>query len=198
MRFLHSYWPVRVGFGVLLLVEILGVLNIIPIEPEFTWKGMIIQNVVIWTSLEAVRVLIKRHKLDMSAGPSAQIITVQLIVDAIGDMGHLYARFNWYDQIMHFTGGMAAALMTTALIQAIHKRHKHRLFPLAEVYISGFALSMVGQVLYELEEYIEDVLTGSNRLGDGFDTANDLMLGMFGALLAALIVVKIPRLTSKK
>lgn len=71
-------------------------------------------------------------------------------------------------------------------------------FPRGETYIIGFSLSVVIQVVYELEEYVEDLLTGSNRLGDGFDTANDLMLGLFGAMLGALVILKLPILTRKR
>ncbi|MBU0963868.1 hypothetical protein KKC06_02410, partial [Patescibacteria group bacterium] len=48
-------------------------------------------------------------------------------------------------------------------------------------------------VLYELEEYLEDVFTGGNRLGSGVDTANDMMWNTIGALIVVLIAVKILR-----
>jgi len=198
MRFLHSLWPARVGLAVLLLVEVLGAAGVLPIQPEFTWKGMILQDVFVWLVIEIVAYLIKRHGLNMSLGPAALLITIQVIVDASGDMGHLYGRFLWYDQILHFTGGFTASILTTGFLQAIHRKKRANSFYHAEILILGAALAIWGTVLYELEEYIEDLLTGSMRLGDGFDTANDLLLGMFGAILAALIVVKVKRLTSRR
>ncbi|MFO0705198.1 MAG: hypothetical protein U0517_04560 [Candidatus Andersenbacteria bacterium] len=198
MRFLHSLWPARIGLTIILIVELLGASGVLGITPDFTWKGMLLQCVVIWASIEAVRFVIDRHKLNMSIGPAALIVMLQVVVDAVGDMGHLYSRFDWYDQILHFSGGFAAALVTTALFKAIHERQKNRIFPRAEIFFDGFSLSVLAQLLYEFEEYMEDVLTGSNRLGDGFDTVNDLTLGAAGALLAALIVLKFPRLTNKR
>src|SRR3990167_10351911 len=104
MRFIHSFWPARVGLALLLVVELLGVSGILPITPEFTWKGMILQNIVIWGALELVRWLIERHALNMALGPGALLVMLQTATDAAGDMGHLYSRYEWYDQILHFSG----------------------------------------------------------------------------------------------
>ncbi|MFH0830831.1 MAG: hypothetical protein V1895_02115 [Parcubacteria group bacterium] len=198
MRILHSLWPTRVGFTILLLVELLGAGGVLPIKPEFTWKGMILQSVAIWAFLELVRYLIDRHDFNMSLGPGALLVLIQTAVDAVGDMGHLYGRFEWYDQILHFSGGLMVAIVATALFRAIHEKQNHTIFPRAEIMVGGFGVAMAAQVLYEAEEYLEDVLTGSQRLGDGFDTANDLVLGLFGAVLGALIVVVLPKLTAKR
>ncbi|MDP2587542.1 MAG: hypothetical protein Q8P33_02090 [bacterium] len=198
MRFIHSFWPARIGFALILFIEILGVTGVLGITPDFTWKGMIIQAVAIWGALEIVQVMINKMGLNMTLGPAALIIMVQLAIDATGDMGHLYSRFDWYDQILHLTGGFVAAIITTGLVRSLFERHGHSKHARFELLIYGFALSVVGQVIYELAEYLEDILTGSNRLGDGFDTVNDLTLGMFGALLAALIVTKLPKITRKR
>jgi hypothetical protein len=198
MRFLHSLWPTRIGFSLLLLVELLGATGVLPITPEFTWKGMLLQSLFVWGSLEFVGYLIPRHKLRMSVGFVALIVMAQSAADAIGDMGHLYGRFEWYDQILHLTGGFTISLMTTALFYSLHQRYRRKALTLAEIFFEGFSLSVVFQVIYEFEEYFEDLLTGSHRLGDAFDTVNDLTLGLFGALLAALLIIKLPRLTSKR
>lgn len=198
MRFLHSLWPARVGFAALFVVEVLGAANVLPITPEFTWKGMLLQLVVIWATFEFVRWLVDRHSLDMSVGFVGQLVLLQTVADAVGDMAHLYARFIWYDQILHMIGGFLAAVVATGLLRAVHEKRDHKLFPRAEVLVGGFSIAVVCTVLYEAEEYLEDLLTGSHRLGDGFDTANDLVLGLFGALLAALLVVVLPKLVSKR
>jgi len=46
-------------------------------------------------------------------------------------------------------------------------------------------------VLYELEEYIEDVFTSGNRLGTGEDTANDMLWNTVGGLVVVFIAIKI-------
>ena len=198
MRLLHSFWPSRIGFAIILCVEILGVTGVLDITPDFTWKGMIFQAVIIWAALEIVQVLINRRGLNMTLGPAALILMAQLATDAIGDMGHLYSRFEWYDQLLHLTGGFAAAIIATGLVRAAFERRAHGPHSPGELLVYGFSLSVVGQVLYEFIEYFEDLLTGSNRLGDAFDTVNDLTLGMFGALLAALLVTKLPNITRKR
>ena len=48
-------------------------------------------------------------------------------------------------------------------------------------------LSTLGTI-YEIEEYLEDVFFHSNRLGDGYDTANDLLMNNSGAFITLLII----------
>jgi uncharacterized membrane protein YjdF len=52
----------------------------------------------------------------------------------------------------------------------------------------AYMTSVLFAVLYEMQEYLEDVFSGSHRLGDGPDTANDLLLNLIGGLVTVLLV----------
>jgi hypothetical protein len=77
-----------------------------------------------------------------------------------------------------------AGLAATSTLAAVHSRLRgpERLVHL-ELFFSGVAFATMLATLYEVTEYTEDFITGSHRLGDGFDTVNDLVLGMVGGLL---------------
>jgi hypothetical protein len=190
--------PVRIGLFVLIAFELLGALRLIPIVTEFTWKGLLLQSIAIWVFIEWAAWYVRRRKLNYFIAPAAYLLTLQVIVDAVGDMAHLYGKFIWYDQLMHLTGGFVVAFITTGILYAMHRRDHVQVLSLREVLLTGWSLGVTAQVIYELEEYMEDVLTGSHRLGDGFDTANDLMLGSAGGAIAAILVLALPRITSRR
>jgi hypothetical protein len=190
--------PVRIGLFALIVFELLGALRLIPIITEFTWKGLLLQSIAIWIFIEWAAWFVRRRKLNYFIAPAAYLLTLQVIVDAVGDMAHLYGKFIWYDQLMHLTGGFVVAFITTGILYAMHRRDHVQVLSLREVLLSGWSLGVTAQVIYELEEYMEDVLTGSHRLGDGFDTANDLMLGSAGGAIAAILVLALPGITSRR
>ena len=53
----------------------------------------------------------------------------------------------------------------------------------------ALCLNVLFAVLYEIEEYSEDFFYGTNRLGDGPDTANDLMLNLIGGAIIILAIM---------
>jgi len=52
--------------------------------------------------------------------------------------------------------------------------------------------------MYEIEEYLEDYFTGSHRLGDGLDTAEDLMFNIVGGLVVLSIIVIYLKIKEKR
>lgn len=158
---------------------------------------MILQVTSVWLAIEIVSMWIQKKKVDYTLGLGALLITAQVIVDAIGDMGHLYGQFLWYDQMLHFASGFIATFIVGGLFYAIHKIHDKRR-PGLEVFIAALGVGTLVSVVYEIEEYLEDFFTGSHRLGDGFDTANGLMLAVLGGIIAAWFVIKWPRTTTKE
>ncbi|MCK4553341.1 hypothetical protein KAU19_00025, partial [Candidatus Parcubacteria bacterium] len=52
--------------------------------------------------------------------------------------------------------------------------------------------------LYEIEEYLEDVIFHTNRLGPGADTANDLFCNLTGVLIAVGFVAVYYSITKKR
>ena len=196
MIFLHSLWPSRITLGALVLLETLGGLRLIPIQTEFTWKGLIMQSVAALIVFELLDLFVQKKRLNISVGILSSFLTLQIVVDAFGDMFHFYGRYLGYDQLLHLTGGFVVSLITTSVILALQRKRRRRIFR-QEVAMFGLSAAGLASILYEAEEYLEDLLTGSRRLGDGFDTADDLILGVLGAILASALVVRYPRFTER-
>jgi uncharacterized membrane protein YjdF len=184
-----TLWPARLIISATLLIELLGAANILPIRPEFTWFGMILQSSVALLMFELLGWFIRKHKINYPVGLAALLFAILIVADASGDMAHLYSQFEWYDALLHFLGGFATAVLTAGFMIAVHDLKRPTKTRMIEVFLGSTSLSVMAQVLYEMEEYYEDLITGSHRLGDGFDTVNDLSLALYGALLASALVL---------
>jgi uncharacterized membrane protein YjdF len=171
----------------LILFELFNQFGILDFTLDFTWFGLAITSIIAWVVLESVsRSLKKSCGQPMNA--FAFLFAVGVVyVDALGDILHFYSKFGWYDQTAHFLGGMAIAGLAFDLLWQSNKCRKIVLGNWGLSFFSVFTASFV-LILYELEEYLEDVFTGSHRLGDGPDTANDLMMGVLGAFVIIVIV----------
>ena len=176
----------------LLIFELLNFLGILHFEVGFTWAGLIITILLIFIGLQIIV-----HYTEVNFGISISnriwlIVLIGIYLDAIADIFNLYDRFIWFDQAVHFNAGILIALILFWFIGRIESTKKIELPRwLKNLFI--FSATLTCGVLYEIEEYLEDVFTGSNRLGDGFDTANDMFMAMMGCLLTLLIIEIITR-----
>lgn len=178
----------RLGFIAWLTFEILNWLQVLHFTLDFTWRGLIMTSAVVWGMVEIVSALTKRW----TGKPLPWFVFFGALfstsVDAIGDIEHWYIQFDWYDQMAHaLGGGMAALLVFFVFWQLVHAGKIFVGKKLAG-FMSFSAAAFLG-VCYELEEYIEDVITHGNRLGNGVDTANDLMWNTIGAVAVVVVLV---------
>ena len=197
MNYLH--WVARTILATVMSVELLGSFNLLSLDPEFTWKGLLLQSGAILAVFEILGWAVRRYKMDYVVGYSALAAALLIAFDAIGDIQHLYGTFAWFDQAMHTLGGFIAGLTVTSLLAAVNrKNHGSTGITRSELFVGGVTAAATLGLIYELVEYYEDLFTGSHRLGDGFDTAQDLSLDLFGGMLAAFLVVALPRLRFRR
>ncbi len=52
--------------------------------------------------------------------------------------------------------------------------------------------------MYEIEEYLESYYLNNNRLGDRFDTPNDLLLNLSGTILCISVIYFFRALNRKR
>ena len=108
-----------------------------------------------------------------------------------------YFLFSWYDQAAHFTGGAACAGLVFSFLRRLTKT---RIIQIGRWGLTVFSIAITGFLgsLYEIEEYLEDFFRGSHRLGDGFDTANDMLLNALGAVFIILLFILFAVAKSRK
>lgn len=175
----------RILFGALLAFEILVFLKLIPITPTFTTFGLLLTLGGVWIGVEYTYHLFKHKEYTHSLpGWTTLLIPLTVYLDASGDFLHFYTIFPQYDAFLHFINPAIGCLWAWQFL--------HVLYPKVPTRFVLFASSMFmisASALYEVEEYLEDVLTGSHRLGTAWDTGNDLVMDMLGTLLSVILIL---------
>jgi uncharacterized membrane protein YjdF len=182
----------RFAFAAWLIVELLSWLKILPLTLEFTWFGLMLTASFVWLGLEIISWRLRKAGARYLWGLTYLGALLSLCVDAFGDIFRFYGSYTHYDQFAHFIGGAMIALVVFDLMTALYKSGKISI-PLKGRGVLAIATAMAMGSLYEIEEYSEDVLFGSHRLGDAFDTANDMLLNTLGAIAIIIIIVMIRR-----
>jgi hypothetical protein len=182
----------RLAFGFWLFVEILSWVKILPLTLEFTWLGLVVTASFAWGILEIISWRLRRVGARNLWGLTYFAALFSQCVDAFGDISRFYGKFGWYDQFAHFVGGAVVALVIFDLLLALQDSGRLNL-PAKGRAIIAICVSMAAGSLYELEEYGEDVFFNSNRLGNAFDTGNDMFLNTLGAAVLIWLIYFIRR-----
>lgn len=173
-------WFCRLVFVGLFLFELANYFGLLKFSLDYTWFGLLITLFGASVGLEGTAyVLRKKFNIEMPwiAWP---IGLGAVLFDVIGDIGHFYETFRWYDQVAHYIGTMASTTVFLAFFRVVQKSRGWQYPPTLNL-VLALAMGLTLGVLYEIEEYSEDVISGSSRLGNGRDTANDLLLNFLGA-----------------
>lgn len=170
----------RLLFLSLISFEFLNLIKILNFPLDFSWFGLIITASVVWAAVEILSRLLKnQQRLGTILGLSFLVV----FLDALGDVCHFYSHFELYDRFLHFAGGGVIVYLVYILTKDFFESIRLHL-------ASAVSLSNLFCVLYEIEEYLEDVFIHHRplRLGDGPDTADDLLMNLLGALFVAFII----------
>lgn len=183
----------RFLFLSLIIFEILNFLKILEFNTQFTWFGLVITSIFIYTLLE-----VTAHKYKLKKGHYLHysvwiIVTAALSLDAAGDFFHLYGKIMWWDQVVHYSVSAIMAFTLFSVINAfwIDKFKYSLLLKEGRLKLALFlaATSSISLgAIYEIEEYLEDVFFHTNRMGPGADTSNDLVMNTFGVLTVVIVI----------
>ncbi|MCC6563884.1 hypothetical protein IT087_03245 [Candidatus Uhrbacteria bacterium] len=173
-------WLSRIGFLGLFSFELANYFGILKNGLDYTWFGLLITALGALVGIEGSAYLLRRK-----AGVEMPWIVWPIglgavLFDVIGDTYHLYERVYWFDQLAHFLGTLVATLFFQIFFRTL-QRVKGWNYPPVVNWLLALGMGMTLGVLYEIEEYLEDMIGAANRLGDGEDTANDLLCNFLGA-----------------
>lgn len=110
----------------------------------------------------------------------------------LGEIHGYYTRFWWWDNVLHFSSGLALGFIGFLIMFSLYKGDKLQAHPfILSLFAFGFALSL--GALWEIFEFTMDRLFETNMqktmLGDTSgltDTMYDLIIDTFGALLVSV------------
>lgn len=180
---LRLFW--KVAMLPLMFVELLAVFGVLNVHVTYTTFGLLLTSTAVFATIEIVH-----HKIPN--GGRAQLywwsimpVTMAVYIDAGGDFFHWYSTYPLFDTGLHFFGTFAATAFTWNIVSVFLKTKADARILLWATCATGIALGAV----YEMEEYLEDFFTQSNRLGDGPDTGNDLAMDAIGAVLFIVLMI---------
>lgn len=193
----------RALFVGLFIFELLNFLKILRFNLQYTWFGLLVTSAVSFLILEITAYKyekIKGHSLHWSMW---LIVVTGLWLDAAGDFFRFYGKYLWWDQFVHIFISAAVAFALFVVINAfwLDKFKFSLLFEAGRFKLSLFLAATATlslSALYEIEEYAEDLLFKTNRLGPGADTANDLLCNLLGVSAAASFILVYYSLTRKR
>jgi len=179
---------VRLGFLAWIVFELLNWAEILHFTLDFTWLGLVLTSGFVWGVLEIVSARLKKSTGKPLPWFVFLLALVAVSFDAMGDVAHWYSTYEWYDQVGHVLGGSMAALVAFFVFWHLKEAGNISIGKKLAGFMALTTSAFLG-VLYELEEYLEDVFTGGNRLGSGVDTANDMMWNTVGGLVVVILLV---------
>lgn len=193
----------RLLFGGLIIFELLNYLKILQFSLEYTWLGLVITSTVSLILLEITAYKYKQKKGYNLHWSIWLIVVAGLALDAFGDFFHFYSRYSWWDQFVHWFVSSVACFTLFIVISAfwIDKFKFSLLFQTGRLKLSlllAATSTMSLTALYEIEEYLEDIIFHTNRLGPGTDTVNDMFFNLVGVLMAVTFIVVYYLITHKR
>lgn len=193
----------RLLFVGLIIFELLNYLKILQFSLEYTWLGLVITSSFCLVLLEVIAYKYKQKKGYYLHWSIWLIVVAGLGLDAFGDFFHYYGTLSWWDQLVHLFVSAVACFTLFIVISAFWiDKFKFSLllktgrFKLSLLLAATSTMSLTA--IYEIEEYLEDIIFHTNRLGPGTDTVNDLFFNLTGVLITVIFVTVYYLITHKR
>lgn len=118
-------------------------------------------------------------------------------LDAAGNFAHFYIKYSRYDDFTHFIGSMSIAI---PLFYVFYQLSQKGYIKLGRFNIGMYSVSLTMLLVsvYEISEWIGDILFNTYRVTGRFDTASDLFYNLLGALLPVWLGIWLTRKKSKE
>lgn len=109
--------------------------------------------------------------------------------DAAGNFAGLYGTIVWWDQLAHFAGTAAVAGGVWLVLRTMMTR---RGWPLtaASHGLLTISVTVLLSVIYEITEYLGDLLFATRRVTNLYDTADDLLWNLLAAVVVTLLFAR--------
>lgn len=105
----------------------------------------------------------------------------------IGSYLHFYGVWYPWDTVVHFYSGFVIALGAHYALRVIMRRYRFTM----PAWFHGVILTCVGMsgaFLWEVGEFVRDLVVGGNAQVDNQDTMSDMIAGTIAALIVAVLV----------
>lgn len=113
------------------------------------------------------------------------LLALALLASAASSLFGLYKKYWWYDEALHgcftFALTLVLALYAYGALLTGHRRHE----VLLVLTLAGLAIAL--GTLWEMVEWVYDLITPSNSILGKTDTMIDLTMDMIGGVLSGIV-----------
>jgi len=148
--------------------------------------------IIISSALFFLLFLEKTTRLKIPSGIAVLFVLFVVFSLVLGSYYDFYERFAWWDDVLHAFYGAAFAVVGFIIIQYISYQYRitNQIFIIC---LFSFCFSVTGGVIWEMYEFIYDLMTGGNmqrtHVGRGVDdTMYDLILESSAALVVNIFI----------
>lgn len=106
--------------------------------------------------------------------------------DGMGNFLHYYVGIGWWDKLAHAVGAGALAAGLFVLLAMLQEKGTILLGKKMRL-LFVVSLTMLLAALYEISEYLGDLLFATNRMTTLYDTADDLVWNLAAALVVIVV-----------
>ena len=123
--------------------------------------------------------------------PELELLAILFIFASLflGEVRGYYARFWWWDVVLHTSSGLLLGIVGFLLVYVMNKHERIELhMKPGFVALFSFAFAVAVGALWEIFEYAVDTLFGMNMQKSGLvDTMWDLIVDALGAMVIAVL-----------
>ena len=165
-----------------------GILAIAAALALFTqnWSNLFVIVVAIALSLVPLYIR-KTYNFRISSRLRLCILGFLFATLFLGEVNHFYDTYKWWDAVLHFSAGLGLTIFGFVILKEIYSKSELRSNPAMTAF---FAFSFTGMMVavWEIYEYAIDTIgwASGNMQPSNADTMNDLILGLFAALIVCV------------
>lgn len=176
----------RIQRGFVLLLQFTLVVAIVLLAMQQNWDALFFSAITLILTL-LPHALEYRYHIDFPI--EFEFLAVLFIYSAVflGEVGGFYARFWWWDAILHIGSGVTLGFVGFLILYALHSAGKLDAKPSLVVFFA-FTFALALGALWEIFEFSMDQIFGTNMQKNGLrDTMWDLIVDAGGALFTSLL-----------
>jgi putative membrane protein len=175
---------------IIILFSILPLITIIQSIPVLRWSNIAVALFMIISNLSTLFIYNFFKGLGIRLPIIFDIIYLSFLFTStyLGSAHKFYERFGWWDMAIHTSAGLIFVPLGFYIVSLLNlKKIINTTSSLIFEAYTAFNLSISVTCLWELFEYLSDVLFKTNLMGyDILDTMSDILLGTLGTILASI------------
>ena len=113
------------------------------------------------------------------------MIALMLLLFALGSFLDFYNKIHWWDDVSHYLGGLLIGFIGFFMIYTFHYIERLKTGT-GLIILFTFSFSLAMGAVWEIFEFSMDYFFGYDMMKGLVNTATDLILDAFGALVAAI------------